>query len=179
DKELLQRIQDIVVRLQWECERLSSVTGGLLQDFQQKEKDIEALFQSLEKLKKDKAEEQYLLLTVIWADKAALGTKVNRTQFEACMERLEERMQEVLSWVSSQEQHWHEVQKQLSDIMDSKLDHLGLGPFQKQVEKTWKTIKELEEEKKTEHDDTAGIEWVLAPYECLSCDWNLNMRVPG
>ncbi|NWV90577.1 QRIC2 protein, partial [Machaerirhynchus nigripectus] len=155
-------IQDIVVRLQWECERLSSVTGGLLQDFQQKEKDTEALFQSLEELKKDKAEEQYLLLTVIWesqkADKAALGTKVNCTQFEACMERLEGRMQEVLSRVSGQEQCWHEMQKQLSDIMDSKLDRLGLRPFQKQVEKTWKTIKELKEGVKTEHDDTAGIE---------------------
>lgn len=41
DKELLQRIQDIVVHLQWECEQLSSVTGGLLQDFKQKEKGIE------------------------------------------------------------------------------------------------------------------------------------------
>lgn len=46
---------------------------------------------------------------------------MNCTQFEACMEQLEERMQEVLSRVSSQEQCWHEVQKQLSDITDSKV----------------------------------------------------------
>ncbi|NXF00217.1 QRIC2 protein, partial [Menura novaehollandiae] len=181
DKELLQRIQAIVMRVQSECERLSSVTGSLLQDFQQKQKDIEALFQSLEKLKKDKAEEQYLLLTTDGkADKAALGSKVNCTQFEVRMERLEERMREMLSRVLGQEQRWLDVQRQLCAVMDCKLDRLELGPFQKKLEKTWKSIKELKEGMKKEYDDAAGIrKQLLAPFECLSCDRNLNMRVPG
>lgn len=38
------------------------------------------------------------------------------------------------------------------------LNHLELGPFQKQLEKTWKSIKEPKEGMKTEHDDAAGIE---------------------
>ncbi|KAJ7415143.1 glutamine-rich protein 2-like protein [Pitangus sulphuratus] len=157
DEELLKSIQATVVRVEGDCEQLGYVTGSLRDDHRQQQKDIE----------KD--------------DKAALGSKVNCTQFEASMESLEERMREMLKRVLGQEQRWQEVHQQLRDVLDSKLDRLELGPFQKQLEEIWgRMIKELKDEMSVSADDAAGIkQQLLVPYKCLSCDRDLNMQVPG
>ncbi|NXQ10079.1 QRIC2 protein, partial [Peucedramus taeniatus] len=97
------------------------------------------------------------------------------------MERLEERMRELRRRVLGQEQRWQEAQQRFSDALDSKLDRLELGPFQKQLEDTWaKIIKDLKDELSVEIDDAAGIkQQLLVPFKCLSCDRQLNMQVPG
>ncbi|NWI83390.1 QRIC2 protein, partial [Dryoscopus gambensis] len=97
------------------------------------------------------------------------------------MERLEERLRELLRRVSGQEQRWQEAQQRFSDALDSKLDRLELGPFQKQLEDTWtKIITDLKDELSVELDNAAGIKrQLLVPYNCLSCDRHLNMQVPG
>ncbi|GAB0197775.1 glutamine-rich protein 2 [Grus japonensis] len=135
DEELLKRIQATVAQVQGDYKKLSSVTGNLLDDHHQKQKDIEK------------------------ADKTTLAGKVSRTQFEACVERLNEMIQETLSRVTGQEQGWHQVQRQLTEEMDSKLDRLELGPFRQQLEEHWKSILEQLKEKAptTEADDAAGI----------------------
>ncbi|KAM9640267.1 glutamine-rich protein 2 isoform 6-T6 [Morphnus guianensis] len=158
DEELLKRIQATVMQVQGDYEKLSSVTGNLLDDRHQKQKDIEK------------------------ADKTALAGKVSRTQFDASMERLNEMIQEMLSRVMGQEQGWHQVQRQLSEKMDSKLDRLELGPFQQQLDEHWKTILEQLKEKAPpmEADDAAGIKkQLLAHFHCMSCDRPLSMLVPG
>ncbi|NWW65158.1 QRIC2 protein, partial [Ifrita kowaldi] len=97
------------------------------------------------------------------------------------MERLEERLRELLRRVSGQEQRWKEAQQRFSDALDSKLDRLELGPFQKQLEDTWaRTIKDLRDELSVELDNAAAIkQQLLVPYSCLSCDRHLNIQVPG
>ncbi|NXI10385.1 QRIC2 protein, partial [Irena cyanogastra] len=97
------------------------------------------------------------------------------------MERLEERMQELLRRVLGQEQRWQEAQQRFNDALDSKLNRLELGPFQKQLEDTWtRMIKDLKDELSVKIDDAAGIkQQLLVPYKCLSCDRPLNMQVPG
>ncbi|NXF53784.1 QRIC2 protein, partial [Oceanites oceanicus] len=183
DEELLKRIQATVVQVQGDYKKLSSVTGNLLDDRHQKQKDIEALFQSLERLEKEKADKEDLVLGIdVKADKSALAGKVSRTQFEASMERLNEVVQETLSRVTGQEQGWHQVQRQLSEEMDSKLDRLELGPFRQQLEEHWKNILEQLRDKapSTEADDAAGIKkQLLAHFHCVSCDRPLSMLVPG
>ncbi|XP_027565403.1 glutamine-rich protein 2-like [Neopelma chrysocephalum] len=178
DEELLKSIQATVVRVEGDCEQLGYVTGSLRDDHRQQQKDIEALFRSLENLEKKADKEDLLLLK---EDKAFLGSKVNCTQFEASMESLEERMREMLKRVLGQEQRWQEALQQLRDALDSKLDRLELGPFQKQLEETWgRMIKELKDEMSVTADDAAGIkQQLLVPYKCLSCDRDLNMQVPG
>ncbi|NXD81241.1 QRIC2 protein, partial [Halcyon senegalensis] len=160
DKELLKHIQATIVHLQGNYEQLSSITGNLLDDSHQKQKDIEALFQSLERMEKEKADKEDLLLGIdVKADKSALGSKVSRTQFDTTMERLNEMIKEMLSKVTGQEQHWHQFQQQLREEMDSKLDRMELGPFQQQLEEQWESI--LEKMKKKwlvmEADDAAAI----------------------
>ncbi|NXV03271.1 QRIC2 protein, partial [Cettia cetti] len=97
------------------------------------------------------------------------------------VERLEERMRDLLRRVLGQEQRWQEAQQWFSDALDSKLDRLELGPFQKQLEEAWaRIIKNLKDELSVEIDDAAGIkQQLLVPYKCLSCDRYLNMQVPG
>ncbi|NXH98619.1 QRIC2 protein, partial [Pachycephala philippinensis] len=97
------------------------------------------------------------------------------------MERLEDRLRELLRRVSRQEQRWQEAQQRFSDALDTKLDRLELGPFQKQLEDTWtRMIKDLKDELTIEIDNAAGIKrQLLVPYNCLSCDRHLNMQVPG
>uniref|UniRef100_A0A8B9MFM2 DUF4795 domain-containing protein n=1 Tax=Accipiter nisus TaxID=211598 RepID=A0A8B9MFM2_9AVES len=179
DEELLKRIQATVMQVQGDYEKLSSVTGNLLDDRHQKQKDIEALFQSLERLEKEKADKEDLVQGIdVKAVKTALAGKVSRTQFDASMERLNEMIQEMLSRVMGQEQGWHQVQRQLSEEMDSKLDRLELGPFQQQLEEHWKTILEQLKEKmpQMEADDAAGIKkQLLAHLHCISCDRPLSM----
>ncbi|XP_068857768.1 glutamine-rich protein 2-like isoform X2 [Aphelocoma coerulescens] len=178
DEELLKSIQATVMRVEGDCEQLSYITGSLRDDHCQHQKDIEALFRSLEGLEKKADKEDLLLLKV---DKAALGNKVSCAHFDASMEHLEERLQELLRRMSGQEQRWKEAQQQFSDALDSKLDRLELGPFQKQLEDTWaRTIKDLRDELSVELDNAAGIkQQLLVPYNCLSCDRRLNIQVPG
>ncbi|XP_072737209.1 glutamine-rich protein 2 isoform X3 [Ciconia boyciana] len=183
DEELLKRIQATVVQVQGDYEKLSSITGNLLDDRHQKQKDIEALFQSLEKLEKEKADKEDLVLGIdVKADKTSLAGKVSRTQFDASMERLNEMIQEMLSRVTGQEEGWHQVHRQLSEEMGSKLDRLELGPFRQQLEEHWRSILEPLKEKapQTGADDAAGIKkQLLAHFHCVSCDRPLSMLVPG
>ncbi|NWY69102.1 QRIC2 protein, partial [Erithacus rubecula] len=97
------------------------------------------------------------------------------------MERLEEKIHDLLRRVLGQEQRWKEAQQWFSDALDSKLDRLELGPFQKQLEDTWaRIIKNLKDELSVKIDHAAGIkQQMLVPYKCLSCDRCLNIQVPG
>ncbi|XP_064533752.1 glutamine-rich protein 2-like isoform X2 [Pseudopipra pipra] len=178
--QLLQHMEDMedqVRKIQGDCEELSLVSGNLQKDCEEKQKAIEMLFQSLETLK-DKAEEQNMLAAMDM--KSALGSKVSCTQFEASMERLDKRMQEMQGQVLGQNEQWNEVQQQLSSMMENKLDRLELKPFHKHMEKIWqKSIKELEK-KMAESDSAAGLRKQLpVPFTCLSCDRPVKTQVPG
>ncbi|NXO97092.1 QRIC2 protein, partial [Certhia brachydactyla] len=180
DKELMQHKDATIGQMQRDYEKLSFISGSLQKDSQQNQKAIEMLFQSLEKLQKEKADEQDMLSAMdVKADKAALGSKVNCSQFEANMERLDERMQELQSQILGQEEQWNNVELQLSFMKKEKLDRLELKAFSDQMEKTWnRSIAELGN--KLIRDNAAGIKKQLpVPFTCLSCDRMVTMQVPG
>ncbi|XP_068769388.1 glutamine-rich protein 2 isoform X2 [Struthio camelus] len=183
DEELLKHIQATILQVQEDCEKLNSVTGDLVDDHRQKQKDIEALFQSLEKLEKEKADKEDLVTEInVKADKAALAGKVSRIQFDATMEHLNKMIQDMLDRITGQEQDWHQIQQKLIEEMDSKLDRLELTPFRQRLEERWKSLlKQLQEKApRMEADDAAGIrKQLLAHFHCVSCDRSLNMLVPG
>ncbi|NWT87704.1 QRIC2 protein, partial [Lanius ludovicianus] len=178
DEELLRSIQATVVRVEGDCEQLSYITGSLRDDHRQHQKDIEVGGLTLSGSGYPPGTPR---LETARVDKAALGSKVSCAHFDASMEHLEERLRELLRRISGQEQHWKEAQQRFSDALDSKLDRLELGPFQKQLEDTWaRTIKDLRDELSVELDNAAGIkQQLLVPYNCLSCDRHLNIQVPG
>ncbi|XP_064250629.1 glutamine-rich protein 2-like [Passer domesticus] len=61
DQKRLHYVEATVVQMKGDCEKLSFVSGTLQKDSQQKQKEIEMLFQSLEKLQKEKADQQDML----------------------------------------------------------------------------------------------------------------------
>ncbi|KAK2515487.1 hypothetical protein Q9233_014000 [Columba guinea] len=155
--EQLKCLQDSIMQLQKDYEKLSSALANLQQDRQQEQNDIKAL----ERLEKKQADKEELLVLGIdeKADKAALADKVSRSQLEACEERLNKMMEEVTSQVTGQEKGWHQFQKDLQRQMDCKLDRRELGAFRKQQEERWKSLSGQLQEKalQAERDDAAGI----------------------
>ncbi|XP_068066269.1 glutamine-rich protein 2-like isoform X2 [Anomalospiza imberbis] len=157
DRELSQHMEAKILQIQRDYEKLSFASGILQKDSQQKQSAIEMLFQSLEKLQKEKASEQDVMAAMdMKADKAALGSKVDCSQFEENMEELDERMQELQSQISGQEQHWNKMQQQLSEAMEEKLDRLELKTFRKHLEDSWKRNME-ELENRLMRENAAGI----------------------
>nr|XP_041576065.1 glutamine-rich protein 2-like [Taeniopygia guttata] len=180
DHERLHYMEETLVQMKEDCEKLSFVSGSLQKDAEQKQKAIKMLFQSLEKVQKEKTDEQDMMAAMdMKADKAALGSKVNCSQFEAHMERLDKRMQELQSQISGQEEHWNNMQQQLSCVVEEKLDRLELKAFGSQMEETWnRNMEELEN--RLLRENAAGIKKQLpVPFSCLSCDRMLTVQVPG
>ncbi|NXR66891.1 QRIC2 protein, partial [Rhadina sibilatrix] len=138
------------------------------------------LFESVEKLQKEKADQQEMLAAMdLKADKAALRTKVDCSQFEENMEQLDDRMQELQNQISAQKEHWNKVQQQFSDAMEEKLDREELKAFRRRLDDAWsRNIATLET--RLLGDSGAGFKKQLpVPFTCLSCDRMLTMQVPG
>ncbi|KAM9119039.1 glutamine-rich protein 2 [Pangshura tecta] len=183
DEELLSRIQNTILQVQGDCENLNATTGNLIEDHRQKQKDIALLFQSLEKLEKEKADKEHLETEIdVKADKIALAGKVSLTQFDATTEQLNKMVQDLVNKMSGQEQDWQKVLDKILVEMDSKLNRLELDPFRQQLEERWKAIRKQLKERSPQYeaDDAAGIrKRLMAHFHCISCDRPLEMVVPG
>ncbi|XP_078510710.1 glutamine-rich protein 2 isoform X2 [Lissotriton helveticus] len=181
--ELINRIQSTIHQLQEECEKLNATTGSLIEDHQQKQRHIDILYQSLEKLEDKKADKDILEMDLdVKADKRALEGKVSRTQFDATNEQLYRIMQELLEKVTVQEQDWQNVVDKISSEMESKLDRLELDPFKRQLEERWKAIRKQLKDRSPHYDadEAAGIrKQLIARFHCISCDRPVDMAVPG
>nr|XP_041570813.1 golgin subfamily A member 6-like protein 22 [Taeniopygia guttata] len=78
DHERLHYMEETLVRMKEDCEKLSFVSGSLQKDAEQKQKAIKMLFQSLEKVQKEKTDEQDVMAAVEvvqsqWASLPAQG----------------------------------------------------------------------------------------------------------
>ncbi|KAF5921052.1 hypothetical protein HPG69_010856 [Diceros bicornis minor] len=122
DEELLGHVQRAILQVQGDCEKLNITTSNLIEDHRQKQKDIDVLYQGLEKLKKEKANREHLEMEIdTKADKSALAAKVSRVQFDATTEQLNHMMQELVAKMSGQEQDWQKMLDKLLVEMDSKV----------------------------------------------------------
>ncbi|XP_064891252.1 uncharacterized protein LOC135575805 [Columba livia] len=113
--EQIKCLQASIMQLQKDYEKFSSALANLQQDRQQEQNDIKALSQALERIKKQKADKEELL--VLGIDEKADKDKVSRSQFEACVEQLNKVMEEV----TGQEKFLHRFQQELQRQMDCKV----------------------------------------------------------
>ncbi|XP_074175548.1 glutamine-rich protein 2 isoform X1 [Rhinolophus sinicus] len=60
DEELLGHVQSAILQVQGDCEKLNITTSSLIEDHRQKQRDINVLYQGLEKLEKEKANRAHL-----------------------------------------------------------------------------------------------------------------------
>ncbi|XP_054449061.1 glutamine-rich protein 2 [Pteronotus mesoamericanus] len=183
DEELLGHVQRAILQVQGDCEKLNITTSNLIADHQQKQKDIEALYQGLQKLEREKANREHLEMEIdVKADKSALAAKVSRVQFDATTEQLNHMMQELVAKMSGQEQDWQKVLDRLLTEMDSKLDRLELDPVKQSLEDRWKSLRQQLKERPPlyQADEAACMRrQLLAHFHCLSCDRPLDTPVTG
>uniref|UniRef100_A0A8C5KEZ6 Glutamine rich 2 n=1 Tax=Jaculus jaculus TaxID=51337 RepID=A0A8C5KEZ6_JACJA len=183
DEELLGHVQSAILQVQGDCEKLNITTSNLIEDHRQKQKDIEMLYQGLEKLEKEKADREHLVMEIdVKADKSALASKVSRIQFDATTEQLNHMMQELVAKMSGQEQDWQKMLDKLLAEMDSKLDRLELDPVKQLLEDRWKSLRlQLKERSPLYQADEAAAmrRQLLAHFHCLSCDRPLETSVTG
>nr|XP_051694268.1 glutamine-rich protein 2 isoform X3 [Oryctolagus cuniculus] len=183
DEELLGHVQSAILQVQGDCEKLNITTSNLIEDHRQKQKDIEMLYQGLEKLEKEKANREHLEMQIdVKADKSALAAKVSRVQFDATTEQLNRMMQELVAKMSGQEQDWQKMLDKLLLEMDSKLDRLELDPVKQLLEDRWKSLRQQLKERSPlyQADEAAAMRrQLLAHFHCLSCDRPLETPVTG
>ncbi|XP_045842241.1 glutamine-rich protein 2 [Meles meles] len=183
DEELLGHVQSAILQVQGDCEKLNITTSSLIEDHRQKQKDIDVLYQGLEKLEKEKANREHLEMEIdVKADKSALAAKVSRVQFDATTEQLNHMMQELVTKMSGHEQDWQKMLDKLLVEMDSKLDRLELDPLKKLLEDRWKSLRQqLKERSPLYQADEAAVmrRQLLAHFHCLSCDRPLETAVTG
>ncbi|XP_027626575.1 glutamine-rich protein 2 [Tupaia chinensis] len=183
DEELLGHVQSAILQVQGDCEKLNITTSNLIEDHRQKQKDIDVLYQGLEKLEKEKANREHLELEIdVKADKSALAAKVSRIQFDATTEKLNHMMQELVAKMSGQERDWQKMLDKLLAEMDSKLDRLELDPVKQMLEDRWKSLRQQLQERSPlyQADEAAAMRrQLLAHFHCLSCDRPLETPVTG
>ncbi|XP_073742095.1 glutamine-rich protein 2 isoform X14 [Callorhinus ursinus] len=183
DEELLGHVQSAILQVQGDCEKLNITTSNLIEDHRQKQRDIDALYQGLEKLEKEKANRGHLEMEIdVKADKSALAAKVSRVQFDATTEQLNHMMQELVAKMSGQEQDWQKMLDKLLVEMDSKLDRLELDPVKQLLEDRWKSLRQQLKEHSPlyQADEAAAMRrQLLAHFHCLSCDRPLETAVTG
>ncbi|XP_021096667.1 glutamine-rich protein 2 isoform X3 [Heterocephalus glaber] len=183
DEELLGHVQSAILQVQGDCEKLNITTSNLIEDHWQKQKDIDVLYQRLEKLEKEKANRKHLQMEIeVKADKSALASKVSRVQLDATTEQLNHMMQELMAKMSGQEQDWQKLLDKLLAEMDMKLDRLELDPVKQALEDRWKSLREQLKERSPlyQADEAAAMRrQLLAHFHCLSCDRPLETPVTG
>ncbi|XP_032177548.1 glutamine-rich protein 2 isoform X38 [Mustela erminea] len=183
DEELLGHVQSAILQVQGDCEKLYITTSSLIEDHRQKQKDIDVLYQGIEKLEKEKANREHLEMEIdVKADKSALAAKVSRVQFDATTEQLNHMMQELVAKMSDHEQDWQKMLDKLLVEMDSKLDRLELDPVKKLLEDRWKSLRQQLKERSPlyQADEAAAMRrQLLAHFHCLSCDRPLETAVTG
>ncbi|XP_030592354.1 glutamine-rich protein 2 isoform X2 [Archocentrus centrarchus] len=181
--ELLQdreSVQQAILQLQADCERLNETTEVLQEDNRQKQRHIEELYKTTEELEVNKADKQ-MVESEIKADKSALEGKVSRLQFDSVTEQLSLMFHELLNKVTHQEQDWHKLMAELSTEMQCKLNRIELDSVKKQLEDRWRSIHEkLQAQAAPESDDAAAIRKQLVErFHCLSCDRPVVKHTPG
>ncbi|XP_012891892.1 PREDICTED: glutamine-rich protein 2 [Dipodomys ordii] len=183
DEELLGHVQSAILQVQGDCEKLNITTSNLIEDHRQKQKEIDELYQGIQKLEREKANRESLEMEIdVKADKSALASKVSRIQFDATTEQLNHMMQELVAKMSGKEQDWQRMLDKLLAEMDNKLDRLELDPVKQSLEDRWKSLRQqLRERPPLYQSDEAAImrRQLLAHFHCLSCDRPLETPVTG
>ncbi|KAK5855768.1 hypothetical protein PBY51_007412 [Eleginops maclovinus] len=178
--ELVNDVQNAILQLQADCEKLTETTRFLHEDNSQKQSHIEELYKTTEELEEKKANKQ-MVESEIKAGKSALDSKVSRLQFDSATEQLNAMFHELLNKVTGQEQDWHKVIDRLSSEMECKLNRIELDSVKKQLEDRWRNIYgKLQTQGAPEQEDAAGIRKQLVDrFHCLSCDRPVVMHTSG
>uniref|UniRef100_A0A4W3GBU9 Glutamine-rich protein 2-like n=3 Tax=Callorhinchus milii TaxID=7868 RepID=A0A4W3GBU9_CALMI len=167
DLGLRSRVQNSILELYGECEKLNQMAGQLLEDDQQQQKKIEHLFETVGRLEERKVDR----------DEGSTETRVSRAQFDAVTDQMNRMIQGLLHKICSQEKDWGKILEKLSSEMERKLDRIELDPLKKQLENRWKSIHRQLQRRGTDSEAAAGLKrQLINHFHCLSCDRPLDLK---
>ncbi|KAK2162512.1 hypothetical protein LSH36_97g05033 [Paralvinella palmiformis] len=184
DNEALTRLQQAIIQLQSQLERISNTMQELVDESDTHKKHIKQLGEQCNKLEEVKADKEYVQTEVeTKADKCHLDSKVNRTLFDTTCDDLNKMINDILSKLTGHEDDWKKAVSQLSDDLDGKLDRLEFGPIRDELERQLKALmKRLNNLRfgEMEDDDAAGIrKQLIQRFHCISCDRPVDMAPHG
>nr|XP_039267414.1 glutamine-rich protein 2-like isoform X3 [Styela clava] len=179
-------IQTALLNLQAEMEKLTRLVNTALDEHEVKQKHIDTLYGHVEKLDENKADKENVKLRIdVKADKQALETKVNRSDFDTTTSEITKNLDDLLEKILGQESQWQKQVNKLSAEVDGKLDRMELESLKQHLENRMKAMKKLLEKHQPqdvyqEGDEAAGFrKQLIQSYHCISCDRPVEMTPAG
>lgn len=185
DSDALTRMQQVLLQLQAEVDRISNHTHNLMEDSTNQQKLIDQLFGITTNLDERKADKEFVHMEVdVKADKKFLESKVNRSIFDNKVSELDKLIKELLDKLFGHEDEWKKALGDLSTDIDGKLDRLEFKPIrddlERQLKAIMKKINNLDLMGDYGDDDAAGIrKQLLQRFHCISCDRPVDMMPTG
>lgn len=190
--EMIEVLQNHLLILQEEQSKLSGHMANMFDDykieFQRKQLHIDALYDYIEKLQKEKANREDIELVEmnIKDHKQALDNRVNLTTFDERYYRLEVALQQALSrldqYVEEENSLKNELLK-LSEDMSSKMDSDAGKQLKKFLDERLKAIQTARTNLPSGRDIRENAAGIRRPmpihYNCISCDRTIDATQKG
>uniref|UniRef100_H2XMJ3 DUF4795 domain-containing protein n=4 Tax=Ciona intestinalis TaxID=7719 RepID=H2XMJ3_CIOIN len=179
-------IQNALLNLQAEMEKLNRLVHSAIDEHTAKQKHIDALYGYVEKLEEKKADKENVKMEIdVKADKRALTTKVNRSDFDTTTNEITKNLDDMLEKIIGQGNDWQRAVNKLSTDVDGKLDRMELESLKQHLENRLKAMRKLLEQRPVKEgysdgDDAAGFrKQLIQSYHCISCDRPVEMAPTG
>lgn len=186
DSDALSRAQAAIAQLQEEVEKLHGTTKDILEENNNRAKEIEKLFAYCDRLQEHKADKEYVQTEVdVKADKRSLDNKVNHSLFDSTTNDINRMIKEILDKLAGNEEAWNHQCKRFTDDIEGKLDRLELDPLKEWLESRLKALNEkLKKQNQApvewSEDDAAGIRrQLIQKFHCISCDRPVDIVPTG
>lgn len=186
DTRLMNDIQAMLEDLEAEVERLKSQMNTFEHDQEQKQKQIDSLFNNVEQLDERKADKETVQMELdVKADKRSVASKVNRSDFDETTNDINSRLQELMERFGAKDDEWDALLKRLEADMENKIDRLELDALRQLMDSRLKVLRKLLDQHRPKEglgdsEDAAGFRKQLVQnYNCISCDRPLEMQAQG
>ncbi|XP_022790959.1 glutamic acid-rich protein-like [Stylophora pistillata] len=178
-------VHSMVLELQAKHEKLVQTTAELVNEYNRREKSLEELFDSVDRLDQKKADKQHVSQEIgIKADKGDLESKVSVNQFDESFNLLDRGLSDALEKMESQmsiEDALRETLQELQSKMHLKLDRQELDSLRDQLESRIRQVQVVRAtvKEKPEDCEPAGFRRTKPEkVHCISCDRPLELN-PG
>ncbi|XP_074647627.1 uncharacterized protein LOC141903415 isoform X2 [Tubulanus polymorphus] len=184
DTEALNRAHRAIAQLQSEIDKLLNTTQFLMDENNNKTKQIEELVDVTKQLDEKKADKDYVDNGLEEkADKKMLDAKLNSSVFENTVAEINKAINDILNRLDGHDEEWKQAIAELSKEIDNKIDRLELDALKDYLESRLKALNnKIKGMNMTDmnDDDAAGIRKQMAQrYHCISCDRPVDMFPHG
>uniref|UniRef100_H2YWT8 DUF4795 domain-containing protein n=1 Tax=Ciona savignyi TaxID=51511 RepID=H2YWT8_CIOSA len=148
DATTITNIQNAMLNLQAEMEKLGRLVHSAIDEHAVKQKHIDSLYGYVEKLEEKKADKENVKMEIdVKADKRSLATKVSRSDFDTTTTEITRNLDEMLEKIIGQGNDWQRAMNKISSDVDGKLDRMELESLKQHLENRLKAMRKLLEQR--------------------------------